>query len=383
VIDVTEVTGVDSPHGTASATGFVKKRTNDVNRQSDRTKRINVNHTAGKGRGVPITIADVAAKAGVSKTTVSRVLNGKGELGEATAARVRRVIDELGYVPSARAVGLARGRTRIVGMLVPSLTWPWMGEVLQGAVDVIEASRYGLLLFTCNRGEESMRQFASQVSAKSFDGLLVIEPEGTLDYIAELHSHGLPIVLIDDRGNQPLFPSVATTNHTGGAQAARHLLSIGRRRPLVITGMERFGCTQQRQSGFRDTFAAAGFPVAPELIFPGDFTFECGRIAVREAMSGGIPFDAVFAHNDLSAAGAIKAVREAGLAVPDDVAVVGFDDIPLAAHTDPPLTTVHQPLRQMGETAARMLMTFFAGTPLPDTPNVIPTSLIVRASTAA
>jgi LacI family transcriptional regulator len=332
---------------------------------------------------VPITIADVAAQAGVSKTTVSRVLNGKGELGAATAARVRRVIDELGYVPSARAVGLARGRTRIVGMLVPSLTWPWMGEVLQGAVDVIEADRYGLLLFTCNRGEESMRQFASQVSAKSFDGLLVIEPDGTLDYITELHAHGLPIVIIDDRGNQPLFPAVATTNHYGGAQAARHLIELGRQRPLVITGMERFGCTQQRLAGFSDVFDAAGFPIDPELIAPGDFTFECGQHAVSKLLAGGVPFDAVFAHNDLSAAGAIKAVHEAGLTVPGDVAVVGFDDIPLAAHTDPPLTTVHQPLRQMGETAARMLMAYFAGTPLPNTPNIIPTELIVRASTQA
>jgi LacI family transcriptional regulator len=330
---------------------------------------------------VPITIADVAAQAGVSKTTVSRVLNGKGELGAATAARVRRVIDELGYVPSARAVGLARGRTRIVGMLVPSLTWPWMGEVLQGAVDIIEAARYGLLLFTCNRGEESMRQFASHVSAKSFDGLLVIEPEGTLDYITELHARGLPIVLIDDRGNQPVFPSVATTNHHGGAQAARHLLRLGRRKPLVVTGMERFGCTQQRMAGFADTFAAAGFPLSPRHVAPGDFTFDCGRHAVGSRLAGGVPFDAVFAHNDLSAAGAIKAVHEAGMKVPTDVAVVGFDGIPLSAHTDPPLTTVRQPLRQMGETAARMLMAYFDGTPLPDTPTVIPTELIVRAST--
>jgi LacI family transcriptional regulator len=332
---------------------------------------------------VPITIADVAAQAGVSKTTVSRVLNGKGELGEATAARVRQVIDALGYVPSARAVGLARGRTRIVGMLLPSLTWPWMGEVLQGAVDVIEADHYGLLLFTCNRGEESMRQFASHVSAKSFDGLLVIEPEGTLDYIADLHVRGLPIVLIDDRGHQPLFPSVATTNRTGGAQAAQHLLGLGRRRPLVITGHDRFGCTQQRMAGFSDAYTAAGYPLPPELLFPGDFTFECGQLAVRGLLDERVPFDAVFAHNDLSAAGAMKSVHEAGLTVPDDVAVVGFDDIPLAAHTDPPLTTVHQPLRQMGETAARMLMAYFAGTPLPDTPNVIPTNLVVRGSTAA
>jgi LacI family transcriptional regulator len=332
---------------------------------------------------VPITIADVAAQAGVSKTTVSRVLNGKGELGEATAARVRQVIDALGYVPSARAVGLARGRTRIVGMLVPSLTWPWMGEVLQGAVDVIEADRYGLLLFTCNRGEESMRQFASQVSAKSFDGLLVIEPEGTLDYITDLHARGLPIVLIDDRGHQPLFPSVTTTNRTGGTQAAQHLISLGRRRPLVITGHDRFGCTQQRMSGFADAYHSAGLALPPELLVPGDFTFECGQLAVRGLLDQRVPFDAVFAHNDLSAAGAMKAVHEAGLTVPGDVAVVGFDDIPLAAHTDPPLTTVHQPLRQMGETAARMLMAYFAGTPLPDTPNVIPTNLVVRGSTAA
>ena len=165
---------------------------------------------------MPITIADVAARAGVSKTTVSRVLNGKGELDVQTAARVRRVIDELGYVPSARAVGLARGRTRVVGMLVPvtDLALDRRGAAGRGG-RAWRPSGYGLLLFTCNRGEESMRQFASQVSAKSFDGLLVIEPEGTLDYITDLHARGLPVVLIDDRGHQPPFPSVATTNRSG------------------------------------------------------------------------------------------------------------------------------------------------------------------------
>jgi LacI family transcriptional regulator len=330
---------------------------------------------------VPITIADVAARAGVSKTTVSRVLNGRGELDQETAARVRRVIEHLGYVPSARAVGLARGRTCIVGMLVPSLTWPWMGEVLQGVVDVVESAGYGLLLFTCNQGEESIRQFASQVSAQSFDGLLVIEPEGTLDYIAELHRGGLPVVLIDDRGHQRPFPSVATTNRSGGEAAARHLLELGRRRPLVITGIEAFGCTQQRLAGFAETFAAAGLPLEPQLVVEGDFTFDLGRTVVKGRIEAGIEFDAVFAHNDLSAGGAMKALREAGRKIPDDVAVVGFDDIPYAAHTEPPLTTVHQPMREMGEAAARMLMSYFEGVPLPDAPNVIPTTLITRAST--
>jgi LacI family transcriptional regulator len=329
---------------------------------------------------VAITIADVAARAGVSKTTVSRALNGKGEIDRETAARVRRVIDELGYVPSARAVGLARGRTRTVGMLLPSLTWPWMAQVLQGAVDTVESEGYGLLLFTCNRGEESMRQFASQVSANSFDGLLVIEPEGTLAYIARLHARGLPVVLIDDRDHQPLFPSVATTNRAGGAEAARHLIDVGRRRPVVITGVQRFGCCQERTIGFCDAFAAAGLPVDGALVMEGDFTFERGRLAVERLLTAGAEFDAVFAHNDLSAVGAMQALREFGRRVPEDVSVVGFDDIPLAAHTDPPLTTIHQPMHEMGQAAARMLLSHLDGAPVPDEPEIIVTTLVVRGS---
>ncbi|WP_446210315.1 LacI family DNA-binding transcriptional regulator [Micromonospora sp. IBSANI012] len=330
---------------------------------------------------MPITIADVATRAGVSKTTVSRVLNGKGEVHVRTADRVRAVINALGYVPSARAVGLARGRTRVVGMLVPALTWPWMGEVLQGAADVVEAEGYGMLLFTCTQGDESMRRFASQVSAKSFDGLLVVEPEGTLDYITELHERGLPVILIDDRGHQPGFPSVRTTNESGARAAAAHLLAHGRKRPLVVTGLSRFGCTRERLAGFADGYADAGLPIDPALVVEGDFTFECGRVAVERLLADGVPFDAVFAHNDLSAAGALQALRDAGRRVPDDVAVVGFDDLPLAGHTHPPLSSVRQPLREMGAAAARTLIAHLAGTPLPDTPTVIPTSFTVRAST--
>ncbi|MGW9193819.1 LacI family DNA-binding transcriptional regulator [Micromonospora chersina] len=332
---------------------------------------------------MPITIADVATRAGVSKTTVSRVLNGKGEVHVRTADRVRAVINALGYVPSARAVGLARGRTRVVGMLVPALTWPWMGEVLQGAADVVEAEGYGMLLFTCTHGDESMRRFASQVSAKSFDGLLVVEPEGTLDYISELHERGLPVILIDDRGHQPGFPSVRTTNGAGARAAAAHLLAHGRKRPLVVTGLSRFGCTQERLTGFAAAYADAGLPIDPALVVEGDFTFECGRVAVERLLADGVPFDAVFAHNDLSAAGALQALRDAGRRVPEDVAVVGFDDLPLAGHTHPPLSSVRQPLREMGAVAARTLIAHLGGTPLPGTPTVIPTTFTVRASTGA
>ncbi|MER7459869.1 LacI family DNA-binding transcriptional regulator [Micromonospora sp. NPDC126480] len=332
---------------------------------------------------MPITIADVASRAGVSKTTVSRVLNGKGEVDQSTADRVRAVISALGYVPSARAVNLARGRTRVLGMLVPALTWPWMGEVLQGAVDVVEDEGYGLLLFSCHRGDESMRRFASQVSAKSFDGLLVVEPEGTLDYITALHEQGLPVILIDDRAHRPRFPSVQTTNEAGARDAAAHLLDLGRRRPVVITGVPQFGCTTERLTGFADVYAEAGLPIDPDRVVEGDFTFECGRAAVQRLLAAAVPFDAVFAHNDLSAAGALQALTDAGRRVPDDVAVVGFDDLPLAGHTHPPLSSVSQPLREMGAAAARTLISHLDGTPLPDSPIVIPTGFTVRASTRA
>lgn len=320
-----------------------------------------------------VTIADVAREAGVSKTTVSRVINTKGEVDGATAARVRAVIQQLGYVPSSGAVGLARGSSRTVGMLVPSLTWPWMGEVLQGVVDTVEAADYGLLLFTCNRGAESVQRFTSQVSARAFDGLVVVEPENTLDHLTELHRDGLPIVLIDDRGHHPEFPSVVTTNREGGASAARHLRDAGRTRPVVITGPEGFGCVRDRLAGFVSVLPT-------DLVVRGDFTERCGRLAVEELLAAGTEFDSVFAHNDITAAGVLRALRAAGKSVPGDIAVVGFDDIPMAEHTEPPLTTVRQPTRQMGETAARMLLAHLGGTPAPDAPVVLPTELVVRHS---
>ena len=331
-----------------------------------------------------VTIADVAARAGVSKTTVSRVLNGKDDIDPKTAARVGQIIDELGYVPSSGAVGLARGRTRVIGVLVPSLHWPWMGDVIQGAVDTIEASSYGTLLFTCNRGDESMRRFASQVSAKSFDGLVVIEPQGTLDYIDSLHRGGLPVVMIDDRVQQPQFPSVGTTNWAGGRSAAEHLISLGRRRPVVVEGFPGMRCTTERLDGFGSAFDEAGYPIGADRVVDSEFTFEGGRCALGPLLDSGMPIDSIFAHNDLSAGGAIRSLRQHGVTVPDDVSVVGFDDIEYAANCEPPLTTVRQPMYEMGSGACRILLDLIDGHAHTDSVHeTFPTTLVVRESTAA
>ncbi|WP_033328745.1 LacI family DNA-binding transcriptional regulator [Streptomyces yerevanensis] len=328
-----------------------------------------------------ITIADVATRAGVSKTTVSRVLNGKGEITETTVVRVRKAISELGYVPSAGAVGLARGSTQVIGMLVPEMSWPWTGTVVQAVVDTLEREGFGMRLLTGNRGEESLRRLGVQVAAKSFDGLLVIEPEGTLGYIAELHASGLPVVLIDDRGHRPGFPYVETMNREGGEQAARHLLEIGRRRPLIVTGPEGYGCTQERLAGFVDAFTEAGVTLDERGISSGGFLFEGGRAAVQRALADGVGFDAVFAHNDASAAGVVVGLREAGLEIPRDVAVVGFDDVELASYTYPALTTIRQPMREMGESAVRMLLEHVRGSPRAAASCSLATSLVVRGTT--
>jgi LacI family transcriptional regulator len=327
-----------------------------------------------------VTIAEVARRARVSKATVSRVLNNKGDVDASTAIRVREVIAATGYTPSARAVGLAKGRTLTVGMLVPGLTWPWMGDVLQGVADVLEATGYGLLLNTMNRGADSLTQFARHVSANAFDGLLLIEPPDTLNYIASLHESGLPVVMIDDRGHHRGFPSVATSNHAGAADAARHLLDTGRTNLAIVTGPSEFGCTRDRTDGFCSVLTEAGVRFDAQMLIEGDFTRDGGRAAIQPIIDSGIPLDGVFAQNDLMAVGVLDALRESGRSVPGDVAVIGFDDIPIAAHTQPSLTTVRQPSREMGEAAARMLLAKLAGEPFPTAPQIVPTSLVIRES---
>jgi LacI family transcriptional regulator len=327
------------------------------------------------------TIADVATRAGVSKTTVSRVLNGKADVDAATASRVNRVIDELGYVPSFRAVGLARGRTGAVGMLVPSLSWPWVAEVVQGVSDALEEAGHGMLLYTGDRGQESLNRFATSSSGQAYDGLILVTPEHALDYVTDLHRTGVPVVMVDDRGLGPNLPTVATTNRQGGADVASHLLEHGRTSPLVITGPMVYGYSRERLRGFQEVYAQAGHPITADRIAEGDLHHRRGRSTIAAKLHARVPFDAVFAHTDLTAAGALTELHRHGVVVPDDVSVVGFDDSEVSWHTDPTLTTVHQPMREMGRTATRILLASFGGTPLPTAPVLLPTTLIAREST--
>lgn len=328
------------------------------------------------------TINDIAARVGLSKASVSRALNGKQDVDPATRKRIVELAERMGYVPSATARALSKGRSNCLGLLMPALTWPWILEVLRGVAEEIERSHYSLILYTTAGGADSERAFMSQVvPAGAVDGLALVVPPGMLNYIGRLAKKGLPVVVIDDRGYHPEFPTVATTNVEGGRSATRHLIEQGRRRIAYVNGPDEFGCNRDRLEGYRETLEQAGIPYDPDLVAHSDFTQAGGASAVTRLLESDPRLDAVFAANDLMAFGVMRTLRDTGRRVPDDVAVVGFDDIPAAALTHPPLTTVHQPLYEMGRSAAAMVMSGIRGEPIAGRVE-LPTSLVVRGSSS-
>lgn len=329
------------------------------------------------------TINDIATKVGLSKASVSRALNGKQDVDPETRKRIFKIATQMGYVPSATARALSNGRSNCLGLLVPSLTWPWILEVLRGVAEEIERSGYSLMLYTTANGEDSERAFMSQVvPAGAVDGLALVIPPGMFEYIGELAKRGMPVVVIDDRGHHPEFPTVATTNLEGGRSATQHLIDLGRRRIAMLNGQLEFGCNRDRLEGYKSALQDAGIGFESRHTMTGYFTEESGASGIARVLDADPKVDAVFAANDLMAFGAMRAIRNAGRRIPDDVAVVGFDDIPASAITHPPLTTVHQPLYEMGRKAAGMVMAAVRGDRIEGRIE-LPTSLVVRASTVS
>jgi LacI family transcriptional regulator len=326
------------------------------------------------------TINDIAKRVGLSKASVSRALNGKQDVDPETRKRVLKLATQMGYVPSASARALSNGRSNCLGLLVPTLTWPWILEVLRGVAEEIERSGYSLILYTTAGGEDSERAFMSQVvPAGAVDGLALVIPLGMLDYIEQLAKGGLPIVVVDDRGHYPDLPTVATTNIEGGLSATRHLIEHGRQRIAMLNGPHDFGCNRERLEGYKSALQEAGRRFDPRRVVDSDFKETGGASAMTALLAADPRIDAVFVANDVMAFGAMRALRNAGRRIPDDVAVVGFDDVPASAMTHPPLTTVRQPLYEMGRTAASMVMAAVSGEPIAKRIE-LPTSLVVRES---
>jgi alanine racemase len=334
-------------------------------------------------------IADVAREAGVSKTAVSFAFNSPDRLSPETATRIREVADSLGYRPHPVARMLTQGQTMALGVLTPQalsviFSNPFFGAFNEGVALAAEEYGYGLHFISPVHGS-----LARAIGRATVDGVIAI---GLSEHHPEVEQirRALPIVLVDSTA-MPDHPSIDIDDEGGARAAAEHLLALGHRDFLVIgveppqpaTQMEPEGVTGRRLRGYRTALAAAGIGLSDRQIVVGPASVGGGVAAFDRAWRDGLRPSAVLAMSDAMAIGTMRAIRGLGLSVPSDVSVVGFDDIDLAMHTDPPLTTVHQPIRRKGEEAVRLLLSIVHGRDASSPEHRrLETRLVVRGSTA-
>lgn len=329
------------------------------------------------------TIKTVAARAGVGRTTVSRVINGSDLVSADARARVLAAIKELNYVPNSVARGLVTSRTDAVALVIPESesrlgAEPFFAALIRGVSGALAETRTQLQL-TLVRDQFERDQLAASVATRRVDGVLLVSVHTHDRLPGMLEEMGLPTVLAGRRDAGEQLSYVDSDNSGGAAAAVRYLLARGRRRIATITGSLDMDVGRSRLAGWRDAHREAGARADGALAETGDFTEEGGVRAMRSLLERAPDLDAVFAASDLMAVGALAELRRRGRRVPDDVAVVGFEDSVLARHTAPPLTTVRQPVEEVGRTMARILLDITQNGA--DRRQVtLPTELVVRES---
>ncbi|MFF0788040.1 LacI family DNA-binding transcriptional regulator [Streptomyces spiralis] len=330
------------------------------------------------------TLNAVAARAGVGRGTVSRVINGSPKVSARSRAAVEQAIAELGYVPNRAARALVTRRTDSVALVVPDaetrlFSEPYFSEIIRGVSAGLAGAGMQLLLVLARDATEYAR-LATYLSAQRVDGVLLmaVHSDDTLpDRLEEL---AVPTVLAGRRSAAEPLGHVRADNAGGARVAVEHLLAGGRRVIGTITGPLDMDVARARLDGYRKALRHASRTPDEDLIAPGDFTEEGGRAAMRELLRRRPGLDAVFAASDVMASGAVLELRAAGLRVPHDVAVVGFDDSIVARHVDPPLTSVRQPVHEMGRTMARLLLDEITHRGTGHRQVILPTELVVRES---
>jgi LacI family transcriptional regulator len=327
-----------------------------------------------------VTIVDVAGEAGVSYATVSRVINNKGHVRPETRERVLRAMTRLGYVVDQRARSLAGGRSQVIGLLVHDVSTSYIGEIIRGIDAELASAQYDLILYTTHRRKTKESAYVATLTRGLADGLLLVLPRNPGAYLETLRQSRFPHVLIDHRGVDEEVPAVAAANRQGAYNAAKYLVELGHRRIGFITGAMDQICAQDRLEGYKAALADQGVAFDPELVYEGNFFQPLGYTGASALLELPHPPTAIFASNDVSAFGVMEAIREYGLRIPDDVSVLGFDNIPQAAHVHPPLTTVQQPLEEMGRIATRMLLEYINDPQRSIERVELPTELVLRQS---
>ncbi|MFF8715598.1 LacI family DNA-binding transcriptional regulator [Streptomyces sp. NPDC015184] len=330
------------------------------------------------------TLEEVAARAGVGRGTASRVINGSPKVSAQTREAVEAAVAELGYVPNRAARALAGNRTDAIALVVPEpetrfFAEPYFSDIVRGVGAALADTDMQLLL-TLVGSDRERRRLAQYLTAHRVDGVLLVSVHADDPLPDLLEQLGMPAVTSGRRSASDPFASVDSDNFGGARAAVDHLFSRGRRTIATITGRLDVYGAQRRLDGYREAIAGTGLEPDEQLIAPGDFTEEGGARAMRELLVRRPDIDAVFAASDVTAAGARQVLREAGRRIPDDVALIGFDDSAVARHMDPPLTSVRQPIEEMGRTMARVLLQEIARETQERPQIVLPTELVVRDS---
>ncbi|MEV4534220.1 LacI family DNA-binding transcriptional regulator [Asanoa sp. NPDC049518] len=328
------------------------------------------------------TMAEIAKEANVAISTVSKVLNGHTDVSAATRSRVERLLTERGY-RRPRAVRRAGRGSDLVDLVINDLDSVWGLEILSGVEEVLEAAGHALVVSTVHNRQSLTRRWVDSALARGSQGAILVLSELTGRQQADLDRRGLPIVVVDGVSQPPPeVASIGATNFAGGYAAAEHLISLGHRRIAAIGGPERLQCTRARIAGYRAALETAGLPADRQLVRYGNFMHEGGLRGAEALLALTEPPTAIFAGSDQQATGVYEAVRRAGRTIPGDISVVGFDDLNFAEWTAPPMTTVRQPLHEMGVAAARTLLRILNGERLESTRMELATHLVVRGSTA-
>jgi LacI family transcriptional regulator len=331
---------------------------------------------------VAVTIADVAARAGVSTATVSRVLTGVAGARPDTRRRVLRSVRELGYRPSGIARSLKLRTTRTLGLIITDIGNPFFPQLVRAVEEAARDRDYAVLL--CNSGEDAGREAAylELLAERRVDGVVIASSGVGRRHARWLANAPVPVVLVNCSSPSVPLPTILSDNRAGAALAIEHLVALGHRRIGHVTAPSRNEAAQERLDGARHALVAAGLAPDALAVVEGDGHVPGGAAAAEQLLATDPSVTAIFAYNDLTAIGAMRAVRGRGLRVPDDISVVGFDDVDVAAYAEPPLTTIAQSTASMARWAVAQLLDQLAGGARPTLETVrLPVRLEIRAST--
>lgn len=327
------------------------------------------------------TISEIAREAGVSVPTVSKVLNGHAHVAAATRARVEEIIARRDY---ARRPARRRKKAGLIDLVFPGIGSEWALEIIEGVEHVAQDAGYGTVVSSLSLDGSRIRPWLANLAERKSDGVLLAVFELDSKHIQRIKSLGIPVVLIDPVGQPgPDLMTVGAANWEGAHSATEHLLVLGHRRIGMIGGREDLQCSSAREDGYLAALRRAGIAVDHSLMVPGNFSMEAGETGTRKLLELADRPTAIFTGNDDQALGAYRAARAAGLRVPEDLSIVGFDDIPAAEWVEPGLTTIRQPVVQMAETATRTLLRHLEGDEELPQRIELGTELVVRGSTAA